>query len=620
MIRTRRLALTTLAALLFFALSASAQEAPPTKIELGQDAETCDGSIAIGFNVVAKDPFMGCQPGGSTKIAIGSNAVTTGGVSIGEDVASNRGVTIGRNLSQNAGNGVLIGTNSQNGGVDTVSIGNDNALSTPFINNYGSGNKGGAYGSSQEIYRMTIIGSQNNVSSDTASTEGSTAPTAVPTSVFGSYNSVGGNGLTVTGSGNIVSGENSVISGNNVQGRTLRNATVLGNNVRAVHSMADETTYVTLDGVTGAGYDVRLTDSKTTAMGAGASAEAYGCNTFGADSSCTEAFTTSFGNATTQSRLVNIAPGRNSTDGVNYGQLQQSSSALGGGFGHGPNGTFVSPMWNFSDGSSHSNITSAFYNLDNRVGTLENSGPGGAGKDGDSAYQVAINNGFGGSEQEWLASLKGEKGDRGDAGPAGTSGLPGQDGRDGADGKDSVVPGPAGQDGKDSTVPGPNGKDGLDGKDGTGGGSDEMAVRYTNASRTTAELVGAGGTRVSNVANGRIAQGSTDAVNGGQVWELQQEFNDKWESTNRRFDQVDKRMNGLGAQTAAMSMMAGSSAGLPVGKVAVQAGVGFQSNASAFAVGYRIRTTEKVSFSAGFSFGSGGTKPMGGVGMSIILD
>lgn len=33
------------------------------------------------------------------------------------------------------------------------------------------------------------------------------------------------------------------------------------------------------------------------------------------------------------------------------------------------------------------------------------------GKDGKSAYQIAVDNGFVGTEQEWLASLKGEPGE-----------------------------------------------------------------------------------------------------------------------------------------------------------------------------------------------------------------
>lgn len=46
---------------------------------------------------------------------------------------------------------------------------------------------------------------------------------------------------------------------------------------------------------------------------------------------------------------------------------------------------------------------------------------GAAGADGDSAYAVAVTNGFVGTEAEWLASLVGPKGDTGDAGPAGTT-------------------------------------------------------------------------------------------------------------------------------------------------------------------------------------------------------
>lgn len=46
---------------------------------------------------------------------------------------------------------------------------------------------------------------------------------------------------------------------------------------------------------------------------------------------------------------------------------------------------------------------------------------GGQGPQGLSAYQVAVANGFPGTQPQWLASLKGEKGDRGEQGPAGIS-------------------------------------------------------------------------------------------------------------------------------------------------------------------------------------------------------
>ncbi|WP_313429803.1 hypothetical protein [Siminovitchia terrae] len=52
-------------------------------------------------------------------------------------------------------------------------------------------------------------------------------------------------------------------------------------------------------------------------------------------------------------------------------------------------------------------------------------GEGGKGEPGDSAYEIAVKNGFEGTEQEWLASLKGPKGD---PGPKGADGKDGKDG------------------------------------------------------------------------------------------------------------------------------------------------------------------------------------------------
>lgn len=43
------------------------------------------------------------------------------------------------------------------------------------------------------------------------------------------------------------------------------------------------------------------------------------------------------------------------------------------------------------------------------------------GINGKSAYQIAVDNGFSGTESEWLASLKGEKGDKGDTGESGSN-------------------------------------------------------------------------------------------------------------------------------------------------------------------------------------------------------
>jgi hypothetical protein len=57
--------------------------------------------------------------------------------------------------------------------------------------------------------------------------------------------------------------------------------------------------------------------------------------------------------------------------------------------------------------------------------------PGPAGK---SAYQVAVDNGFVGTEPQWLASLVGPQGDPGPPGADGDDGAPGTPGADGSDG------------------------------------------------------------------------------------------------------------------------------------------------------------------------------------------
>ena len=63
--------------------------------------------------------------------------------------------------------------------------------------------------------------------------------------------------------------------------------------------------------------------------------------------------------------------------------------------------------------------------------TLHNGANGEKGTDGKSAYQIAVEQGYQGSESDWLSSLKGDKGDKGEKGNTGAKGNPGQDGTDG---------------------------------------------------------------------------------------------------------------------------------------------------------------------------------------------
>ena len=124
-----------------------------------------------------------------------------------------------------------------------------------------------------------------------------------------------------------------------------------------------------------------------------------------------------------------------------------------------------------------------------------------AGQNGKSAYEIAVENGFEGTEQEWLESLKGEPGEPGTSGSDGQNGAAGQDGvgvKDaeindkgelvitltngqvlnlgvvvGADGEQGPEgpqgkPGEDGEDGEQGPE-GPQGKPGEDGEDGEQG-------------------------------------------------------------------------------------------------------------------------------------------------------
>lgn len=89
------------------------------------------------------------------------------------------------------------------------------------------------------------------------------------------------------------------------------------------------------------------------------------------------------------------------------------------------------------------------FDADGNAVAQDGSGGGGEGTQGppgESAYEIAVDNGFTGTEQEWLASLKGppgKDGEKGKAGPPGPKGDPGEGGQDGKDG----APGQPGENG-----------------------------------------------------------------------------------------------------------------------------------------------------------------------------
>jgi hypothetical protein len=119
----------------------------------------------------------------------------------------------------------------------------------------------------------------------------------------------------------------------------------------------------------------------------------------------------------------------------------------------------------------------------------------GRGLDGKSAYEIAVINGYTGTEQEWLLSLKGADGIKGDTGDRGLQGLPGNDGTTGQTGQAGYTPikgvdyfdGVKGDTGSTGT-PGSNGYTpvkGIDYFDGAKGDKGDQGIPGQNGSDAT---------------------------------------------------------------------------------------------------------------------------------------
>ena len=95
------------------------------------------------------------------------------------------------------------------------------------------------------------------------------------------------------------------------------------------------------------------------------------------------------------------------------------------------------------------------------------------GADGASAYEIAVENGYTGTEAEWLTSLKGQKGERGEKGEKGDTGEQGLQGIQGEKGEKG-----------DTGAAGKDGMNGTDGRDGANGFSPTVIVTETSTGAT----------------------------------------------------------------------------------------------------------------------------------------
>ncbi|MEO7638710.1 MAG: YadA-like family protein [Pseudoxanthomonas sp.] len=365
----------------------------------------------------------------------------------------------------------------------------------------------------------------------------------------------------------------------------------------------------------------------STAIGYSSVASADNSTAIGSNSVADRVNTISVGAVGSERQIVNVDAATEATDAVNLGQLAEVgntlasgvATVLGGGAAWNPlTSTFTAPTYviqsnNFNNvGSAFSAVDEALTDINDRIVAVG----GVRGEQGQSAYEVAVGNGFAGSESEWLDSLQGPQGPTGPGGPEGPA----------------------------------------------GGGP--RSVTYDNDERDVLTLAGASGTRVANVANGLQA---TDAVNLQQIQAgdsatllsaqdyadagdattlvsantyadstatetltsantyTDQRFaevtglSDSFESfrnqTDRRFQQQDRRIDKLSAMSGAYAGMAMNTSGL-AGRNRVGVGVGAQGGEQALAVGYQRAIGNRASVSIAGAF-SGEDKSMSaGAGFS----
>lgn len=155
-------------------------------------------------------------------------------------------------------------------------------------------------------------------------------------------------------------------------------------------------------------------------------------------------------------------------------------------------GTTTAKLTNGKDGKDGVDGKDGTNGKDGADGAKGDPGEKGAdgqpGSDGKSAYELAKDNGYTGTEAEWLASLKGADGAKGADGKDGTNGTNGTDGKDGTDGYSPSAKVEQTDTGATITITDKDGTttaDILNGKDGSGGSSGGESEGWTELMNVT---------------------------------------------------------------------------------------------------------------------------------------
>ena len=128
--------------------------------------------------------------------------------------------------------------------------------------------------------------------------------------------------------------------------------------------------------------------------------------------------------------------------------------------------------------------------------------------------------------------------------------------------------------------------------------------------------INANGNKITNVADGKVSADSKDAVNGSQLFGVEQKVNQNISILGGKVSELDGRVNRVGAGAAALAALHPLDFD-PDDKWDFAAGYGNYSGANAVAIGAYYRPNEDTMFSVGGSFGGG--ENMVNAGVSVKL-
>ena len=249
--------------------------------------------------------------------------------------------------------------------------------------------------------------------------------------------------------------------------------------------------------------------------------------------------------------------------------------------------------------------------LKNKINNISNSG--GKGGNGKSAYEIWKEQNptlADTSETAFLKSLKGEKGEAGAQGDKGEKGEKGETGANGETGKSAYEIWKSLDTAKRAD------KTEQDFIDSLKGEADTTFTRTEESDGTMLTAKGKitnerpnGEVRISGLAAGRISPSSSDAVNGAQLFEV----NERISSIEQKVDKLDKSMNGGIAKAGAVALLPQPTY---AGHSMVSASTAHYNGEQALAIGYSsLSDNGKVILKAGASFNFSGNntkKPLFG--------